>query len=236
MVFKKRDPVLGCAEKTKFPVLVSVMGKIGVGKSYYTQHIIAAMSEHGKKAAMLSSGDLVRAEIAAMSEIGRAIKDAYDAGVLCDYDLVKQLIFQELIRLRDDDHDVVFLDGAIRNIDQIEQLGDHFMGHVKGSIHLLASDDIILERIEKRSRDLIAQGGEARQDDSDMNAVRKRLDVYNNQVLPAHEVLVDMIGRNGHFTIEIPCENHRDPDEIRDLALEQIVPQLIEIIDEHNTL
>jgi len=103
------------AEKSILPGPVLLLGAPGVGKGTQAQLLVA---EYGIP--QISTGDLLRANIASGTALGLKAKEVISSGALVDDALVNQMV---LIRLRDKDtHSGYILDGYPRTLDQADFL------------------------------------------------------------------------------------------------------------------
>jgi len=144
---------------------------------------------------ILSTGDLLRASVAADTELGRAAKGYMDAGELVPDGLILGLIEAHLSTL-DTDQGILF-DGFPRTIPQAEALTA--LCHIEMVLCIEVIDDAIVERIVGRRMD--PQTGEIyhvihkpppvsivgrliqRRDDTE-ETVRTRLSTYHEQTAP----------------------------------------------------
>ncbi len=156
-------------------------GPPGAGKG--TQ---AKMLEQRYGLKHLSSGDMLRAEIANETKLGLAVKQ-----IIADGNLVSDDIIMEMLKGRITAPDCakgVILDGFIRTLVQAEMLDAMLAetGQKLDAVLVLDVDDAILvDRIVRRA----AENGGARADDNP-DVLRKRLEVYHSQtkpVLPYYE-------------------------------------------------
>ena len=128
----------------------------------------------------LSSGDMLRAAIAAGTELGLRAKDIIDRG-----DLMSDDIIVGMVAARIDDHDCakgVILDGFPRTVTQAYALDEMLSG--KGLsldcfIEIEVDDAALFARIENRA----AKTGGARADDN-AATLRRRLAVYHERTAP----------------------------------------------------
>jgi len=156
-------------------VNIILMGPPGAGKG--TQ---AKLLEQTRGLKQLSTGDMLRAEIAAQSPLGQKVKAIMDSGAL-----VSDEIMIEMISARIDQADCAkgfILDGFPRTVIQAQALD--VMLHQKGKdlnavIQLSVDENALLARIEKRA----AEGGTIRADDN-AETLKKRLEAYRAQTAP----------------------------------------------------
>ena len=158
---------------------IILLGPPGAGKG--TQ---AARIEDAKGMKQLSTGDMLRAAVAAGTPVGLKAKDIMARGELVPDEVVVGIISD---RIEDEDCKNGFiLDGFPRNTAQAEAL-DEMLQHKGKTLHavveLEVDDEILLGRIEKRASET---AGGPRADDN-AEALKKRLDVYHAQTAPLIE-------------------------------------------------
>ena len=139
----------------------------------------------------ISTGDLLRAEVAAGSPLGLQAKEVMARG-----DLVSDEILLGMLRdrfSRDDTKAGFILDGYPRNLAQagaldalLSELGQKF----DAAVQLVVDYEKIVERLAGRAR------AEGRTDDSP-DAVRHRLRVYEEKTAP----VVDFYRQQGQLTV-----------------------------------
>lgn len=150
-----------------------LLGPPGSGKG--TQ---AALLKNRLNIVHISTGDLLRAAVAAGTELGKIAKATMDAGELVSDELVLQLLEQRL-----NEPDVAngyILDGYPRNLAQAQAL-DELLGRLNQNIDhalaLIVDQEQIVARLAQRAAE------QGRSDDSE-SVVRHRLHVYAEQTAP----------------------------------------------------
>lgn len=128
--------------------------------------------------AHISTGDLLRAEVAAGSDLGKQAKAVMDAGNLVSDDILLGMLRS---RLKADDVAKGFiLDGYPRNVAQAKAL-DEVLAEIKqpldAVVQLEVDADQLIERLAGRAKE------QGRADDNP-ESVRHRLTVYTEQTAP----------------------------------------------------
>ncbi|HUJ04464.1 MAG TPA: adenylate kinase [Rhizomicrobium sp.] len=156
-----------------------LFGPPGAGKG--TQ---AKILQEKRGLPQLSTGEMLRAAIAAGTELGRKCKAIMDSG-----DLVPDEVVVGIIAERYDAPDCAngaIFDGFPRTIPQAEALDAMLAARGKKIdlvIALTVDDDALIGRAEKRVKETIAAGQKPRPDDTP-ETVRNRLVVYYNNTAP----------------------------------------------------
>ena len=139
----------------------------------------------------VSTGDLLRAEVAAGSKLGLEAKEIMARG-----DLVSDAILLGMLgdRLsRPDTANGFILDGYPRNLAQASALGD-LLGRIGQpmdcAVQLDVDSELLIERIAGRAK------SEGRADDNP-ESVRKRLQVYEDQTAP----VIGFYRQHGQLTV-----------------------------------
>ena len=152
-----------------------LFGPPGAGKGTQAQRIEA---ERGLK--QLSTGDMLRAAVAAGTDLGKQAKAIMDAGKLVSDDIMIGLIRE---RIAEPDCAKGFiLDGFPRTVAQAEGLDKMLadkglkLDHI---IEVVVADEELFKRIETRAKET----GGARADDN-AETLKKRLGVYHEQTAP----------------------------------------------------
>ena len=161
---------------------IVLMGAPGSGKGTQAALMVEALGlPH------ISTGDLLRAAVAAGSELGSQAKAVMDRGELVSDEIVLGLLEERLAR--DDAAGGFILDGFPRNIAQAEALDallERLGQPVDEALQIDVDEEQVVQRIAKRAE------LEGRSDDTE-ETVRNRLRVYAEQTAP----VVDFYARKG---------------------------------------
>eukprot|EP00438_Fugacium_kawagutii_P027262 Skav214355 [mRNA] locus=scaffold86:483215:498428:+ [translate_table: standard] len=161
------------------PFVVFVAGGPGCGKG--TQ---CAKLREEFNLIHLSTGDLMRTEVANSSFLGSEIEKHMANGSLVPDEIVLKLLKKAMLKHQDTNR--FLLDGFPRSVDQAKQFerdiaeaaGGLEMLMVSFLLYLEASHDTMKQRIQGR-----AASNPGRVDDND-ETVKKRLEVFDNQTIP----------------------------------------------------
>jgi adenylate kinase len=155
---------------------VLLLGPQGAGKG--TQGTLIA-AEFGVP--HIATGDMLRAAIAAETELGRRVKPIYDSGRLVPDDLMIGLIRERLAQ--DDARDGFVLDGFPRTAVQAEAL-DEMLDEIGRPLTVVFEfqlpEEVCIERLRLRALE------EGRVDDTE-DGIRTRLALYHEQTEPLIE-------------------------------------------------
>ncbi|MEJ2384327.1 MAG: adenylate kinase [Xanthomonadales bacterium] len=161
---------------------IVLMGAPGSGKGTQAALIVKELGlPH------ISTGDLLRAAVAAGTDLGQQAKAVMDRGELVSDDIVLGLLEERLAQ--GDAANGFILDGFPRNIAQAEALDallDRLGQPVDEALQIDIDEDQVVQRIAKRAE------LEGRSDDTE-ETVRNRLNVYAEQTAP----VVDYYARRG---------------------------------------
>ena len=175
---------------------VVLLGPPGSGKGTQAQFIV---DEFGIP--QISTGDMLRAAVAAGTELGIAAKKVMDAGDLVSDDIILGLV-AERVREPDCERGALF-DGFPRTLPQAEGMTEIGVA-VDAVIELIVPDDVVVERISGRRvhprsgrvyhvsfnpprvADRDDETGETliQRPDDTAETVRERLSVYHQQTAP----------------------------------------------------
>lgn len=129
----------------------------------------------------IATGDMLRAAMAAGTELGRRVKPIYDAGELVPDELMIELIRERLSQ--PDVEDGFVLDGFPRTLEQAEALDDMLLEIVSPLdvvFDLQIDEPTTVQRLLGRARE------EGRSDDTP-EAIAKRLQLFREATLPVIE-------------------------------------------------
>jgi adenylate kinase len=189
------------------PLNVLLLGPQGSGKGTQANRIAA---EYGIP--HVASGEILRAEMQAGTELGRRVQDVVDRGDLVSDDLIIELI---KTRLAQPDTEAGFvLDGFPRTSPQAEAL-DEMFGDIRRALSVVFAlqipDDVAIERLLRRAEI------EGRTDDT-LEAISRRLETYHRETAP----LVEYYRVRGNL---VPIHGERSENEVFaeiQSALEQV--------------
>ncbi len=156
-----------------------LLGPPGAGKGTQAQTLV---TNYG--IVHLSTGDMLRAAVAAGTPVGMKAKAIMDRGDLVPDEVVVAIIAD---RIGQPDAKRGFvLDGFPRTVPQAEALDkllDERGMKLDAVIELKVNEGILLKRIETRVAEMTARGEKVRADDNP-ESLKKRLDAYRVQTEP----------------------------------------------------
>lgn len=162
-----------------------LFGPPGAGKG---THASAIAEKYNLK--HLSTGELLRAEIAAGTELGKQAKSLIEAGALVPDSVVEGMIETAFDTIKG--FDGFLLDGFPRNISQAEDL-DKILSkrgeQVTAVVSIMIPDELIRKRIAHRA------AIEGRADDASDETITNRIKTYHTQTEP----LIDFYKKHGKY-------------------------------------
>ncbi len=156
-----------------------LLGPPGAGKGTQATRLV---ERHGVP--QLSTGDMLRAAVAAKTPIGLKAKEIMDAGALVPDEVVIGLIDERL-----DSPDCAkgfILDGFPRTVAQAEALRELLARKnmaLDAVLELVVDEGALVDRMRKRVDETVAAGGAVRADDNP-ETFKSRLEAYRVQTAP----------------------------------------------------
>ena len=175
---------------------IILFGPPGAGKGTQAELLVQS-----RGMVQLSTGDMLRAAIAAGTELGLQAKEIMDAGKLVSDDIMIGMIAERMEA--DDCKNGVILDGFPRTVAQAQALDAMFADKgisLDSVIEIRVDENALFARIEKRA----AETGGARSDDN-AEVLAARLKVYHDNtapVLPYYEDKGQLVTIDGMRPVE----------------------------------
>jgi adenylate kinase len=158
---------------------IILLGPPGSGKGTQAQRLV---QRYG--IVQLSTGEMLRAAVAAGTPVGLKAKDIMASGGLVPDDVVVGIISDRIDQ--DDARKGFILDGFPRTVPQAEALDDllkHKHMKLDAVVELRVNESALIDRVEKRAEETLARGEEVRVDDT-AEVLVKRLAAYRAQTEP----------------------------------------------------
>ena len=177
-----------------------LLGPPGAGKGTQAQRLVERYS-----IVQLSTGDMLRAAVAAETPIGLKAKDIMASGGLVPDEVVVGIISDRLEH--DDAENGFILDGFPRTVPQAEALDELLSSkgiELDAVVELKVNEGALLARVENRVAEMRARGEEPRADDN-AEALAKRLASYRAQTEPLVQYYSErrkLLTVDGMMTIE----------------------------------
>jgi adenylate kinase len=152
---------------------IVLFGPPGSGKGTQSEKII---EKYGLK--HISTGDLLREEVAAKTELGMQAKAIMDKG-----ELVSDRIVIGMIRKKLDENKEgagFIFDGFPRTVEQARELRKALTDYDE-RVGVMISLEVPREELVKR---LLKRGQETGRSDDNLETINNRIDVYNRQTIP----------------------------------------------------
>ena len=202
-----------------------LLGAPGSGKGTQSSKLKSAGWLH------VSTGDLLRTEIAKKSDLGNKVKSVMDAGQLVSDELVVELLKANL----ELDKNKYIFDGYPRNHKQANTLDDILKGHDYVAVYFKLNLDILVERITNRRTTKNGKNiynlktnppkvegicdvtGEAliQRDDDKEDVVRERMNVFEATIDP----ILEFFNNNDNLVV---VNADQDLDQVYNQILNKI--------------
>lgn len=156
---------------------IILCGAPGCGKGTQSEFIV---DKYGLT--HLSTGDLMRKEVASGSELGQLISSYTSQGQLVPDDVTIQLLEQHIESLPEDTKGLIF-DGFPRTLNQAVQL-ERLMKKRGDKTAVLIDINVPEEEIIRR---LVERGKTSGRADDNLETIKKRLVVYHEQTRPVDD-------------------------------------------------
>ncbi|MCD8310837.1 MAG: adenylate kinase [Prevotellaceae bacterium] len=163
---------------------IVIFGAPGSGKGTQSERIVAKYGINH-----ISTGDVLRAQIKAGTELGKTAKGFIDQGQLLPDDLIIGILADTLDGLHESKG--VIFDGFPRTIAQAEALKKMLAERGQG-ISVMLDLEVPEEELITR---LVKRGQESGRADDNEETIRKRLTVYHAQTAP----LIDWYKQDGTY-------------------------------------
>ena len=177
-----------------------LLGPPGAGKGSQAQRLV---DKHGIP--QLSTGDMLRAAVAAQTEVGKRAKAVMDAGELVSDEIVNAIVAERIDQA--DAANGFILDGYPRTLAQADavqaMLKDRGV-ELDAVVELVVDDKALVGRILKRAEDAKAAGQPVRKDDN-AEVFDERLREYYKKTAPLigyYYAKGKLVGVDGMATID----------------------------------
>jgi adenylate kinase len=152
---------------------IVLFGPPGSGKGTQSEKII---EKYGL--VHISTGDLLREQVAAQTDLGKQAKEIMDKG-----ELVSDKIVIGMIRNKIEEHkdgSGFIFDGFPRTVEQARELRKALTDYDE-RVGVMISLEVPREELVKR---LLKRGEETGRSDDNLDTINNRIDVYNRQTIP----------------------------------------------------
>jgi len=152
---------------------IVLFGPPGSGKGTQSEKVI---EKYGL--VHISTGDILREEVAAQTDLGKQAKEIMDKGELVSDKIVIGMIRK---KLEENQGGSGFIfDGFPRTVDQARELRKALTDYDE-RVGVMISLEVPREELVKR---LLNRGKETGRSDDNMETINNRIDVYNRQTIP----------------------------------------------------
>lgn len=176
---------------------IAIFGPPGAGKGTQSKYLIDKYN-----LTYISTGDILRREIAEGSDLGKQVKEVISRGELASDDLIVRIIEK---RIKSEKSKGILFDGFPRTIVQAYIL-DGLLQKMNTSLTCMLSLEVPEKELKRR---LIERGKESGRADDNVNVIDKRLQEYRDKTHP----LVGFYKERGKY---IPIDGVGEITEITD--------------------
>lgn len=160
-------------------MILILLGPPGAGKGTQAERIVKT-----RAIPQLSTGDMLRAEIASGSPLGKKVKAIMDRGDLVSDEVIEEILIERI--KKPDCARGFILDGAVRTVGQAAMI-DRVLAKEGRSldvvIELVVDEGELLKRLKARIKQAKKASQPLRSDDNE-ETFRKRQRVYREQTAP----------------------------------------------------
>jgi len=162
---------------------IALFGPPGAGKGTQSKYLVEKYN-----LTYISTGDILRAEIAEGSELGKKAKDTIAAGKLVSDDLIVQIIEKKILAEKKDG---ILFDGFPRTVVQAYIL-DGLLIKLDTSLTMMLSLEVPKEELIER---LLERGKSSGRSDDNLEVIQSRLKEYEEKTMP----LIDFYKDRGKY-------------------------------------
>jgi len=156
---------------------IIICGAPGCGKGTQSDLIV---EKYGLK--HLSTGDLLRSEIAEKSELGKEAESYISKGNLVPDKMIFDILSKAIAEQTKNSNGII-LDGFPRNVAQAEAL-EKLMATLKKETTVLLDMNVDTQELITR---LLKRGETSGRSDDNMDTIKKRLEIYHTKTAPVSD-------------------------------------------------
>jgi len=156
---------------------IIICGAPGCGKGTQSDLIV---EKYGLK--HLSTGDLLRSEIAEKSELGKEAESYISKGNLVPDKMIFDILSKAIAEQTKNSNGII-LDGFPRNVAQAEAL-EELMATLKKETTVLLDMNVDTQELITR---LLKRGETSGRSDDNMDTIKKRLEIYHTKTAPVSD-------------------------------------------------
>ena len=156
---------------------IIICGAPGCGKGTQSDLIV---EKYGLK--HLSTGDLLRSEIAEKSELGKEAESYISKGNLVPDQMIFDILSKAIAEQTKNSNGII-LDGFPRNVAQAEAL-EELMATLKKETTVLLDMNVDTQELITR---LLKRGETSGRSDDNMDTIKKRLEIYHTKTAPVSD-------------------------------------------------